>query len=531
MRIFSLLTSFLLILSISTNAQENESPKAVIGIVVDQMRYDYLLRFKEHYGENGLKRLMEEGKNFKNTNYNYKPTKTAPGHASIFTGTTPSVHGIVGNNWYSRAASDYVYCVKTEEEGKEPAFSPARMQVNTLADEMKLMDPQAKVYGISLKDRGAILPAGHTADGAYWFEGKQGGFVTSAYYTTEEEGWLKAFNKKDVYKNYLAKGWKLSAKEEAYADLADNRAIERPYTEGGKAEFPYDFKLAFEKYGADLIKQTPQGNEILADFAKELIKEKAIGKDEHMDFLSISFSSTDYIGHQFGVRSREVMDVYIKLDQILADLLTYLDQELGGNYLLFLTSDHGAAVNREHLKEMGVPSGHLSMKGIQKKLDGHLDSLLGEEDWIKANSNLNIYFDQSLLVEREEEGYEREDVMELSYHFLKAQEGVANVYLPGYADSEDYLIPMTARGYHADESGDLVIIEKPNWNSFWAVGSGHESPYNYDTHVPLLIYGKGVGLGESNEAYSITDIIPSLANHLGLGMPDGVKNFKSIPLK
>jgi arylsulfatase A-like enzyme len=225
------------------------------------------------------------------------------------------------------------------------------------------------------------------------------------------------------------------------------------------------------------------------------------------------------------------MDTYIKLDQTLSELLAFLDEELDGNYLLFLTADHGAAENREELAKMGVPSGHLDMKMVRSVLDHYLDSLLGEEDWIEATSNLNIYFTQELLVEGEEEGYEREDVIEQAYHFLKKQEGIANVYVPEIADAEDFLIPMTARGFHAHESGDLVIIEKPNWNSFWRMGSGHESPYSYDTHVPLLIFGEGVSSKELFERYAVSDIIPSLATQLGIPMTDGVKDFKLIPLK
>lgn len=502
----------------------------MIGIVVDQMRYDYLERFEAHYSEDGLKRLMREGMNLKNVNYNYKPTKTAPGHASIFTGTTPSIHGIVGNNWYSREEGDQVYCVKVKQEGKT-VYSPTRMEVNTIADQLKMYNQESKVYGISLKDRGAILPAGHLADGAYWFEGKEGGFVSSDYYRKARRDWVDAFNGEDLYNRYLSKGWKLLIEEKFYDHLEDDRDMERAYTKNEKAVFPYDFSNAYQEEGIDLIKATPQGNEILTDFAKTLIKEEKLGKDDQMDFLSISYSSTDYVGHQFGVLSREVMDIYLRLDQEIAELLKFLDAELGGDYMLFLTSDHGAAVNREHLKDVGIPSGHLSMKELKLDLEAYLDSILGEEEWIVAISNLNIYFNESLLIEEGESGYEREDVLELTYHYLKKREGVANVYLAGYSDSEDHLIPMTARGYHSQESGDLVIIEKPNWNSFWAVGSGHESPYKYDTHVPLLIYGKGVHKAESMEAYSITDIIPSLSLQLGISMPEGVKDFNPIPLK
>lgn len=530
MKIYSIPSIIVLLWFIPLKAQESEKPKLVIGIVVDQMRYDYLLRFKDQFGEGGFKRLMNEGLNVQNTFYKYKPTKTAPGHASIFTGTTPSVHGIVGNNWYSREEGRYVYCVKLEQEGEEDEYSPRRLEVNTFSDEMKLMNSQSKVFGVSLKDRGAILPAGYLANAAYWFEGKQGGFISSSYYKNSAKEWVNQFNKRDVFKEYLEGGWKLTLEESSYKHLEDNRSIESPYVEGGEVTFPYEFRAAYELEGSNLIKSTPQGNQLLADFAKELIKEEQLGVDEHLDFISISFSSTDYIGHQFGVRSREVMDAYLKLDQTLSELLKYLDQTLEGNYILFLTADHGAAENREELKKLGMSTGHLNTRQLKQDLESYLDSTLGEEEWVKAFINLNVYFNQALFSESED-GYEREDVLELAYHFLKSKPGVANVYLPEIADAEDFLIPMAARGYHADESGELIIIEKANWNTFSAIGSGHESPYSYDTHVPLLFFGRGIQSGNLIESYSITDIVPSLSIQLGIGIADGVKEYEVIPLK
>ena len=524
----ALILSGLLLSSSFFYAQENNRPKVLIGIVVDQMRYDYLLRFQEHFGEGGFNRLMKGGMNLKNTYFNYKPTVTAAGHASIFTGATPSVHGIVANSWYSRTEGDYVYCVTVGNE-EERLYTPKRMLSNSIADEIQLgLGLESKVFGVSLKDRGAILPAGHMADGAFWFEGKKGGFISSSYYLNPNPEWVNDFNQADVYEKYLKDGWKLSLDESVYAELEDDRSEEYAFTKEGKSVFPYELKEAYEERGDDLINGLPQGNQILLDFAIELIENEGVGKDDQMDFLSISFSSTDYIGHMFGVRSREVMDVYIKLDRQLEELLNYLDENVGeGEYMLFLTADHGAAINREHLKEMGVPSGYIDLKDIAKYLDNHLDRQFGEEDWVESTANLNIYLDHSLF--KGDKDYELEEVIESSIPFLIEQEGIVNVYTAYSENTDDFLMKMSAKGYHPSGSGDLILIQEVNWNSFSAKGSGHESPYVYDTHVPLLFYGKGVRATAVERAHEITDIAPSLASYLGLALPDGCGPYKMIP--
>jgi len=512
----------------SLKAQQTKKPKILIAIVVDQMRYDYLQRFETAYGEGGFKRLMNEGMHFKSMHYNYKPTMTAAGHASIFTGTTPSVHGVVANGWYSRQEGDYVYCVSLPTEDGEGVYSPDRMKTTTFADEMKLsMGEASKSFGVSLKDRGAILPAGHMADGAFWFEGEKGGFISSDYYKNPNPDWLQKFNARDYYESYLSAGWYLSQAEEQYAAIADESEFERTYEADGKATFPYDFKSLHAEKGDELIKYTPFGNQMLADFAMEVIKSENLGTDDQMDFLSISFSSTDYIGHQFGVSSREIMDTYLRMDAILTDLFKYFDKQFGEDYVVFLTSDHGAAENRNHLKSKGVPAGYLNRKAIADALDQELDSIYGAADWILSSTNLNIYLNRELF-KNEEMDLERDDVIETAYYFLKEQEGVLDVYVPEIGAGDEFLMKMTANGYFAKESGDLIIVEKANWNPYPEKGSGHSSPYAYDTHVPFCIMGKGIGRKQVSKPYRITDIIPSLSQRFNISLPDGVRDYQPI---
>lgn len=532
MRLLKILIAPIFLINISLTAQENQKrPKLLIGIVVDQMRYDYLLRFQEHFKDRGFKRMTEEGMNFSNVYYSFKPTKTAPGHATIFTGTTPSIHGIVGNNWYSRIEKGSVYCVRRDDvAGVKSKYNPSRMKVNTLADEIKLsLGENSKSFGISLKDRGAILPAGHMANGAYWFNGAEGGFISSDYYQEKSPAWVNDFNAKDFYAEYLQEGWSLLKDKKAYSQLKDDRPFERPFMEDGKVVFPYKLKKYYEKEGDEILKTVPQGNQILADFAKTLILNEEMGKDEQLDFLSISFSATDYIGHQFGVQSREVMDTYLRLDQTLADFFLFLDQEMEGEYVVFLTADHGAAENRNSLKEKGIPSGYLNLKQIQKDLEGLLDSLYGHQKWISIISNMNVYFNYDLSSYLAEKGTEWVEVEKIVYDFLLKQPGVYGVYHPDFGNTDDFLNGNTARGFNNEESGDMVIIEKANWNTYPSTGSGHASPYSYDTHVPLLIYGKGIEAFSIDEHFSVTDIIPSFASQLGISQTDGVRPFKMIP--
>jgi predicted AlkP superfamily pyrophosphatase or phosphodiesterase len=512
-------------------AQVDYRPKIVIGIVVDQMRYDYLKKFESEYGEGGFKRLMNEGMSFSSMHFNYKPTMTAAGHASIYTGTTPSIHGVIANSWYSREEGDYVYCVKLPTEKGEGLYSPQRMKTTTFADEMKLsLGESSKSFGVSLKDRGAILPAGHMADGAFWFEGDQGGFVSSAYYQQTKQDWVQAFNERDYYQEYLSEGWKLISPSERYQAVADERPFERPFEENEKAIFPYEFKNVYAEKGDDLIKYTPFGNQMLADFTKELVKNEKLGKDSQMDFLSISFSSTDYIGHQFGVGSRELMDTYLRLDRTLAELFAFFDQQFGDDYLVFLTADHGASENRNQLKEKGIPAGYLNRKAIAKSLDEELDQLYGEADWVLSSSNLNIYLNRSIFKNKELD-LDRNDVLVAAYHFLKEQAGVLDVFAPELSKGDEYLMSMTANGFFPKESGDLVLIEMSNWNSYPEKGSGHSSPYAYDTHVPFCIMGKGITATQVNSPYVIPDIAPSLCNYLGISLPDGVKNYRPLPFR
>ncbi|HWY37175.1 MAG TPA: alkaline phosphatase family protein, partial [Bacteroidia bacterium] len=329
-----------------------QKPKLIVGIVVDQMRYDYLYRFSEKYGPGGFKRLLKGGFFCKNARYNYVPTFTGPGHASIYTGTTPAIHGIAANEWYDKKTKKDIYCAEDKNtksvgtESKAGLMSPVNLDASTIGDEMKVASlSKAKVIGVSLKDRSSIFPAGHAANGAYWFDGTTGSFISSAFYMNELPQWLIDFNEKKPAQKYLQSGWNTLLPVEKYTEsLPDDNIFEKAPNKKEKPVFPYDFKAQLEKNNFEIIRATPFGNTIVKELAMAAIEGEGLGKDNVCDMLCVSFSSTDYVGHSFGPKSVEVEDTYIRLDKDLEEFFVYLDTRIGkGNYTLFLTADHGAS--------------------------------------------------------------------------------------------------------------------------------------------------------------------------------------------
>ena len=506
----------------SVQAQEITRPKLIVGIVVDQMRYDYLTRFYNDYGNDGFKKIMREGVNCKNVHYTYKPTYTGPGHATIFTGTSPSVHGIVGNNWFQRAENKGVYCVELEEDG-EKRYNPSRLLVETFGDAMKQFSNfKSKNFGISLKDRGAILPAGHLADGAYWFSSEEGIWVSDDYYVKKNPSWLKEFNAQDKSNLYLKDGWKLSKNIFEYEEsIPDLNNYEYSLTKKSNTVFPYNLVKAQKETDWGILKKVPQGNQMSADLFKVLLKNESIGKDEFTDFVSLSFSATDYVGHRFGVQSVEVHDTYIKLDQTIANLLVFLDEQVGkGQYTVFLTSDHGAGMPRAYLQDKGIPNGQLNERTMKKELEKLIAAEGFNDNWISKLMNFNVYFSDSLKTLKNDEYLK---IKAICANWLTKKEGVARVLDPEVTlNSQDEREQLAIRGYHPKRSGDLILIEEANWSSYDDKGSTHGSPYEYDTHVPLLFYGFGIPNAETVQPYPVTSIVSSLSILFGFQMSQGL---------
>ena len=540
----TLLTFALLLLSIVVFSQ-SAKPKAVIGIVVDQMRQEYLYRYAEKFSDAGFKRLMGEGYMLKNAHYNYLPTLTGPGHASIYTGTTPSYHGIISNEWYDRGEARMVNCVEDKKQtavgtttGKGSA-SPWRLKTTTITDELKIASQeQARVIGISLKDRGAILPAGHLSDGAYWFDGTTGNFISSSYYKPGLPVWVDQFNQFKLADKYLNKEWRTLLPIETYHESGpDDSPYEGKFSGKDKPVFPYILsELRKTNNSFDLITSTPYGNDLLTDFAKAAIDAENIGKDNITDFLTISFSSTDIIGHAMGPNSIELEDTYLRLDKNIQDLLQFLDKKIGtGQYLVFLTADHGVGENPKALIQNNLPGGYFNTGDVLKGLKLHLEKFYPGQDLIESFSNEQVFLkSEAFSDDPKTASIQVALTSEVIAQYLRSVNGITEVYtkqeLSVKGSSANEIHDLLARGVNAGRSGDIFFILAPGWSTVGGTGVTHGSGYSYDTHVPVLFFGKGIRHGASSDYHRITDIAPTISTMLEIKLPSGCTGQPIIEL-
>ena len=512
-------------------------PRLVVGIVVDQMRYDYLDRFQKKFGPDGFRRLQKEGFSFGNMNYNYVPTFTGPGHASIYTGTTPAVNGIVSNAWYERLEKKTIYCaadpsVKTVgSESAAGAMSPKRLFSSTMTDALRDEYPSSKIIGIALKDRGAILPAGKNPTAAYWYDGSNGHWVSGTYYMKELPKWVTDFNSKERAAELLKQKWTTLLPIAQYTESGpDNSDGEEPFEGMTSTSFPYDLPALMAKNNSfGLIKSTPFGNTLTAEFAKAAIAAEGMGKDSVPDFLALSFSSTDYIGHQFGPQSVEVEDCYLRLDRDIADLLKFLDEQVGKkNYLVFLTADHGGGDAIACNLKKGVNAGNVQEGVLTDSLKRYLMRTY-KDSLVLAVTDFNVYLKRDIM---ERKKLNPEEVQKAAAVYLKTLEGIADAVTVTEIERKsfegDSVRLKVKAGFNRQRSGDVVYVLKPNWLLDFPKGCSHGTPYRYDTHVPLIFFGWKVRKGSSEEAVVIPEIAPTICSMLDISNPNGTTG---IPLK
>ncbi len=512
-------------------------PKLVVGIVVDQMRQEYLYRFENKYGAGGFKRLMSGGFMLKNAHYNYTPTTTGPGHASVYTGTTPAIHGIIGNDWYDKVLKKDVNCVGDDNQnpvGNDKGngdVSPWRLLSTTITDELKLATQKsAKVIGLSLKDRGAVLPVGHMADGAYWFDGQSGNFISSTYYKPGLPLWLEKFNALKLADQYLNREWNTLLPIDQYVESGpDNSPYETKLNKATPPVFPYKLKEMRASYATlDLIATTPFGSDLLTDAAKAAIEGEELGKDDVTDFLAISYSSPDIVGHAMGPNSVEIEDVYLRLDKNIEDLLAELDKKVGaGKYVVFLTADHGVSDVPQYLKDNKILAGLFRIAAVEAGLTEFLSKYFPDKKVIDRISGDQVFLNHDAFQgDPKSSGVDLLVATELIGQYLLKVEGVADVYSANALHASDYgekgLKGSVVRGFHHKRSGDIVFILEPNW-LMWGgvVGTSHGSGYTYDTHVPILFYGWGIKKGSSSQHHTITDLAPTLSVLLKIKFPSG----------
>jgi predicted AlkP superfamily pyrophosphatase or phosphodiesterase len=491
----------------------DEAPaiRLVLLVAVDQFRYDYLTRFRSEFS-GGLSRLLTSGAVFTNAYLDHYPTVTAIGHSTMMSGATPAISGIVGNDWYDRALGRTVTSVSDPQTtlvgGSGEGSSPRRLLVSTVGDEMKSASRAAegsaarpKVFGLSLKDRSAILPVGHMADGAYWFDTTSGAFVTSTFYRPDPHPWVAAFNARKPADAYAGKTW-------AFLDAASGAEHAMPPAAGAP--------LYSAVYGS------PYGNDLLAALAETAIEAEKLGQRGVADLLSVSFSSNDAVGHTYGPDSPEVRDITVRTDRLLQAFLGRVDALVGLNHtLVILTADHGVAPVPELQQARRLPGGRIKAEELFTPIEEALKARFGDGKWILSTAGTSPYLNHALIAEKKLDAAEVRRVAAIA---AQSAPHVARVYTREQLLSGEVL-PDTIghrirRSYNLTRSGDLEIVLEPYWMRA-ASGTTHGTPYGYDAHIPLIFMGPGVRAGRYDATVALNDLAPTVATMLSVDAPSG----------
>ena len=527
--------TFLTVLSTGFTAQKNKSaqierPKLVVGFVVDQMRWDYLYRYYEKYQNDGFKRLLKEGYSINNVHINYIPTYTAIGHTTIYTGSVPAIHGIAGNDWFDKTTGKNVYCTTDESvkpvgttDVKSGSHSPKNLWSTTVTDELLLATNfQAKVVGISLKDRASILPAGHHPTGTYWFDDTTGNFVTSSYYMNQLPKWMNDFNAQKMPDQLVKNGWNTLLPIAEYTESSpDNSPWEGLLGSAKTPTFPYSNLAADYQLKKDNIRSTPFGNTLTLKAAEAAIKGEQLGADAITDFLAVNLASTDYAGHKFGPNSIEVQDIYLRLDRDLAEFFKYLDDKVGkGEYTVFLSADHGGAHSKGFMEEHKMATGFYGEDN--KEFNVMLKDKFKVDQLISKITNNQVYLDDKLMSEN---NLDAEQVKQYLIDILNKDQSVlfaVDMKKAGSSSIPEPIKTRIANGYNWQRSGDIQVIYHDNWLPTYAkLGTTHGAWNSYDSHIPLIFMGWGIKNGESNKDYNMTDIAPTISALLHIQFPSG----------
>jgi hypothetical protein len=484
-------------------------PKLILAVVVDQFRYDYLLRFRDDY-TGGFKRILEQGAVFDDAHHIHYPTVTAVGHSTFMSGATPSISGIVSNEWYDRDVKKIVTSVSDDDTqlvGGLPGVtgsSPRRLLVSTVGDEIKMQGQPAKVIGISIKDRGAILTAGHMADGAYWFDTKSGHWVTSSYYMPALPAWVNTLNSGKPEKVPAGGQW----------FPLDARPGDRPFCTMGAS------KPDVRACGS--VEATPWGNEMIEEFAEHALVEEKLGLHNATDVLTVSFSSNDYVGHAVGPDAPEVRDISRRTDLLLGRLLALVEKQVGpGNVTFVLTADHGVAPVPEVNIARRMPGGRLTESTVTTALQKTLEAKYGPGNWIEGRTGTALYLSRPII---EKYKLNAAEVEETAAEAIRSLPHIFRVYTAedirtGRVMKDDISAALTY-GYYGKRSGDIFVITEPYY-IFDATGTTHGTPFDYDSHVPVIFMGAGIKPGHYYRKIAVNDVAPTLAAIAGVEQPSG----------
>jgi predicted AlkP superfamily pyrophosphatase or phosphodiesterase len=513
-----------------------EPPRLVVGIVVDQMRTDHLYRYWDTYGEHGFKRLVQGGAFLRDAHFGHMPTLTGVDHATIYTGAPPAHHGIVANDMFVRSTGTTLYCAQDNRvkgvgcEGATGQRSPANLLATTIADELeRRYDRASKTIGIAMKDRGSILPIGRTGDAAYWFSADSiGRWCTSTWYMDRLPRWVEDFNQEGRPAKYLKNTWDLLLPRERYrTPLPDDNPYENALHGATTTAMPYDLARmsAIPGVGTALISYTPWGNTLTTDFALAAIKGESLGADAIPDLLAISYSPPDHLGHRLGIRSLEMHDMYVRLDAEIARLLTALDEQVGpGRWTAFLTSDHGVVDVPQYLKDLKGSAGYVDPKLVSTDVDIILGQRFGTGKWVRYMDDGALFLNDSLIAARKAD---RAAVQRAAADALLRNPLFAEALTATDLAREAYPTGIRAlmqRGFMPQRSGDVLYVLRPGHLEASTIalkkGTHHFTPWNYDTHVPVVFYGRGIAPGEVLRRTSVMDIAPTLSMLLGTALPD-----------
>ena len=518
-------------------SRSGDRPRLIVIVVIDQLREEYLLRLEPFFGDGGFRRLLRYGAVFANCQYEHAPTVTAPGHATIATGATPAVHGIINNEWYDRETGQIVTSVSDPSRrvvgaSSGRASSPHRLLGTTLADELRMSTNfRSKVIALSYKDRSAILLGGKLANLALWFDDASGAFITSDYYADALPDWAARFNAARPADRYFGARWEKAFPEAAYALAApDDRPEETPLPGGGRT-FPHEITGGLAQPGPAFYTAftfSPFANDVLVELAKRAIEGEQLGRDEFPDLLAISLSTNDLVGHYFGPESQEVVDLTLRTDRALASLLAYLDSRPDSDYVLALTSDHGVAPIPEYAARLKLGGRRISPTTIRQAIEDAVSARFGEGPWIEASavpllSSGFVYLDRETLARKRLDAAEVERVA--AEAALKIP-GIARAYtrtqLLAGRSQEDAIARRVAASFHPTRSPDVLLVPEPfAFISAGRTGTTHGSPYSYDAHVPLLLFGRRIAVGTYHHACTPADLAPTLAALLGIEVPSG----------
>lgn len=518
---------------VNEGLSQDPKPKIIVGLVVDQMRWDYLYKYEYNYGDGGFNRLIREGFLCENTLIDHIPTYTSVGHSTVYTGSVPAIHGITSNNWIDQKTGQLTYCTSDSTvsgiglETSTGMQSPKNLLVSTITDELKLATNfQSKVIGVALKDRSAILPAGHFGDGAYWYDSSSGRWITSSFYMNELPEWVDRFNENNKATTYI-KDWHLFKSPDKYhLSIEDDNEYEGKWKKEERPVFPHMITDFVEEEGFVILNSTPFGNTMTIDFALEAIEQENLGSNLKgvPDFIAVSLSSPDYVGHKYSITSVELEDVYVRLDSELERLFNYLDDNFGENeYLFFITADHGASYNAKYYSDMGGVSGYFDEKVVLSKLNGMVESEFGIQASILSLINYQVNFNYESI---EKSNHTTDALKSFLIEKINDIEGVA--YVIDLGKGQNQFIPFevqnrVANGYNRKRSGEIQIILEPQWYTGKnnSTGTTHGSWSSYDSHIPLVFMGWGINKGKTYRETKMTDIAPTLSSLLQIPFPNG----------